>query len=128
MYRCFDAYNEWLAQWCAQGRGRLNGVAILPTVYQPEATADYIDHLKDLGFRTMMLPNFPRGVDYSSPDMAPMWTRAPFRSSGIACDVDRSAPALPPNGLGRARFPAKPEQKAGLSVETGLGPTFRSTL
>jgi predicted TIM-barrel fold metal-dependent hydrolase len=81
MFRCFDAYNEWLADWCRQGRGRLHGVAILPTVYRPEATADYLAHLQDLGFRTMMLPNFPRDADYAGPEMSPLWSA--IESSGL---------------------------------------------
>ena len=45
--RCTTAYNEFLADFCARSGGRLTGVAILPTVYQPEASADYLAHLPD---------------------------------------------------------------------------------
>jgi len=48
--RCFTLYNEWLADFCRRSNGRLHGVAVLPTVYEPEATADYLVHLKSLGF------------------------------------------------------------------------------
>jgi predicted TIM-barrel fold metal-dependent hydrolase len=100
MYRCFDAYNEWLAHWCAQAGGRLHGVAILPTVYQPEATGDYIDHLKDLGFRTMMLPNFPRDVDYSTPALSPLW--AAIEASGLPVNfhISEAPDDNGPGGLG----------------------------
>ncbi len=100
MYRCFDAYNEWLAQWCAQGRGRLYGVAILPTVYRPEATGDYIAHLKDLGFRTMMLPNFPRGVDYAGPEMAPLWSAIEASGLPLNFHISEAPDDNGPGGLG----------------------------
>src|SRR5262249_233708 len=37
--RCYDAYNEWLAELQARAPGRIYGVAVLPTMYRPEATA-----------------------------------------------------------------------------------------
>lgn len=71
---CFDAYNTWLAHTCDAANGRLIGVPILSTVTRPERTGAAIDRLKDLGFSTMMLPNYPRGVDYGEADMDPLWS------------------------------------------------------
>lgn len=73
MVRCFDIYNEWLSQWCAQAPDRLYGIGILPTIFQPEATRDYIQKLKHLGFRAMEIPSSPRNVFYNSSGMAPLW-------------------------------------------------------
>src|SRR6266851_1895018 len=42
MVRSIDVYNEWLAGWCAAAPDRLYGIAILPTIFEPEATRDYI--------------------------------------------------------------------------------------
>ncbi|HTJ63507.1 MAG TPA: hypothetical protein VL899_06825, partial [Alphaproteobacteria bacterium] len=49
--RCFTLYNEWLADFCRRSNGRLHGVAVLPTVYEPAETTDCLAHLKSLGFR-----------------------------------------------------------------------------
>jgi predicted TIM-barrel fold metal-dependent hydrolase len=72
--RCFTAYNEFLADFCAKSGGRLAGVAVLPTVYEPEASAEYLAHLKALGFRLFMMPGALRGRSYTAPEMIPLWT------------------------------------------------------
>jgi predicted TIM-barrel fold metal-dependent hydrolase len=78
---CFDAYNSWLAEQCRQSQGHLVGVPILSTVHRPERTPDAIDRLRELGFHTMMLPNYPRGAAYGTPDMAPLF--AAIEASGL---------------------------------------------
>ncbi|MFO0690292.1 MAG: amidohydrolase family protein [Myxococcota bacterium] len=78
---CLDAYNDWLAAQCAKSGGRIVGVPILPTVYRPERTADAIARLRDQGFRTMMLPNYPRNVRYGEEAMRPLW--AAIEASGL---------------------------------------------
>jgi predicted TIM-barrel fold metal-dependent hydrolase len=80
MVRCFDVYNEWLSGWCA-GSDRLYGIGILPTIFQPEATRDYIAKLKGWGFRAMEIPSAPRNVYYNSSSMEPMWSA--IEESGI---------------------------------------------
>ena len=70
---CIDAYNEWLSEWQSRSPHRLHGVAILPTMYRPEATADYVAKLKDLGFVSMQLPSYPHDVRYNASAMEPMW-------------------------------------------------------
>ena len=43
MYACIDVYNEYLAEWCQYDPDRLFGITILPTIFDPDRTADYID-------------------------------------------------------------------------------------
>ena len=81
---CFDAYNSWLAAQCSRSGGRLVGVPILSTVHRPERTADAIARLRELGFRTMLLPNYPRDVRYGERDMAPLWSAV--EASGLPLD------------------------------------------
>jgi predicted TIM-barrel fold metal-dependent hydrolase len=100
MFRCFDSYNRWLAQWCSMGNGRLYGVPVLPTVYRPDATADYIDQLKDLGFRTVMLPNNPRDVHYAGADMAPMWSAIEASGLPVNFHISEAPDDNGPGGLG----------------------------
>lgn len=74
---CFRAYNQHLAEVCA-AEPRLHGVGILKW-WDPEATADAIAELRDLGFRTMMVPIEPGAyadgeqIRYQDPRMDPFW-------------------------------------------------------
>ena len=70
---CMDAYNEWLAEYLRPHGQRLIGIPVLPTYLKPEATADYMQKLKQLGFRGVQLPCAPRGVRYNSRALDPMW-------------------------------------------------------
>ncbi len=81
---CFDAYNSWLAAQCRASDGRLVGVPVLSTVHRPERTAEAIARLRELGFRTMMLPNYPREVRYGAPEAEPLW--AAIEASGLPLD------------------------------------------
>jgi predicted TIM-barrel fold metal-dependent hydrolase len=78
---CFDAYNSWLAEQCRASGGRLLGVPVLSTVHRPERTADAIARLRDLGFVTMMVPNYPRDVRYGAAGSEPLW--AAIEDSGL---------------------------------------------
>ena len=71
--RCIDVYNEWMAEWRMAAPDRLYPVAYLPTFYKPEMTADYLQKLKDLGFKAVQIPMNPRGVRYNSSELDPMW-------------------------------------------------------
>jgi predicted TIM-barrel fold metal-dependent hydrolase len=79
--RCYDAYNEWLAELQAQAPNRIYGVAVLPTMYRPETTAAYCRKLADLGFVAMQLPSHPRDVRYNASAMEPLWDA--IEESGI---------------------------------------------
>jgi predicted TIM-barrel fold metal-dependent hydrolase len=98
--RCINAYNEWLAGFCGRSGGRLVGVPILPTVYQPEATADYAAHLKALGFRLLTMPNAIRGTTYPAPEMTPLWSA--IEESGLiaAFHTSETPESNGPGGLG----------------------------
>jgi len=73
MFHALDAYNEWLAEWCARAPNRLFGIAILPTVFAPDRTRDYLAKLKQLNFRAIQLPMAASDVAYNMPNMEPMW-------------------------------------------------------
>ena len=98
--RCFTLYNEWLADFCGRSNGRLQGVAVLPTVYEPEATADYLAHLKSLGFGIFMMPGALRGTAYGNPAMEPLW--AAIEESGLvaAFHTSETPEDNGPGGLG----------------------------
>lgn len=71
--RCMDVYNEWLGEYCAAHRDRLVGVGILPTIFEPEKTADYIAKLKGWGLKAMEIPSAPKNVPYNATSMEPFW-------------------------------------------------------
>ncbi len=71
--RCMDAYNEWLAEYCAAAPDRLIGVGILPTIYNPEASRDYLQKLKQMGIKALEIPSAPKNVPYNSSKMEPLW-------------------------------------------------------
>ena len=71
--RCMDVFNEWLADWKQAAPNRLYPVAYLPTFFKPEMTADYLQKLKQLGFKAIEIPLNPKGIRYNSSDMDPMW-------------------------------------------------------
>lgn len=68
-----DAYNEWLAEWCANSPDRFVGVPILPSIREPLEARAYVEKLKGLGFRALMLPSYPKDVRYNASAMEPMW-------------------------------------------------------
>jgi predicted TIM-barrel fold metal-dependent hydrolase len=98
--RCINAYNEWLAGFCARSKGRLVGVAILPTVYQPEASSDYLAHLKALGFRLFMMPGALRGASYGGPEMTTLWSAIEDSGLVAAFHTSETPENNLPGGLG----------------------------
>jgi len=98
---CFTAYNEFLADFCARSGGRLAGVAVLPTIYQPGATAEYLDHLKGLGFRLVQLPGALKGgASYGAPEMAPLWSAIEESGMVAAIHTSETPENNGPGGLG----------------------------
>jgi len=99
MFTCLNSYNEWLAHGVPRRMGA-HGVPILPTVYRPQATAEYIAHLKALGFKTMMLPNYPRDVRYADAEMEPMWNAIEESGLPLNFHISEAPDDNGPGGLG----------------------------
>lgn len=72
-WACMDVYNDWLSELTRPHADRLIGVGILPTFHRPEATADYLQKMKALGYKSIQMPAFPRGIRYNSRSMDPLW-------------------------------------------------------
>ena len=72
------AYNQALAEFCAQAPDRLHGVAIL-NWWDPAQTRDALAEIKELGFKTVMVPiqpgKFTDGapISYHDKRMDPFW-------------------------------------------------------
>lgn len=80
-WACVDVYNEWLAEYLAPYKDRMAGVAICPAFHKPEAARDYMQKLKDLGYRAVQMPHSPKGVRWNSKEMYPLW--AAIEESGM---------------------------------------------
>jgi predicted TIM-barrel fold metal-dependent hydrolase len=69
---CIAAYNDWLVEYCAGGRGRLVGLAMIPTVDVDAAVAE-IERAHGAGLRGAMIPGRPPEGHYAEARFDPMW-------------------------------------------------------
>ena len=73
---CVRAYNEWLADFCAEGSGRLIGQTIIPTTGVADAVAELrwgLDH----GMKGALVAAYPNGTyDDPGPANDPFWDLA----------------------------------------------------
>ncbi|HUV10957.1 MAG TPA: amidohydrolase family protein, partial [Acidimicrobiia bacterium] len=72
---CFDAYNRWLAEWCARAPDRLLGVG-QSAMRSPEDGIADLASIRDLGLRGVMLPGVPAVEDYDHPAYDDFWESA----------------------------------------------------
>ncbi|MAG32341.1 MAG: amidohydrolase [Deltaproteobacteria bacterium] len=72
---CFEAYNRWLAEFCATDPKRLIGIgpAALPS---PEEGVRELEEIKRQGFKGVMLCGDPAFDDYDQPSYDPIWQAA----------------------------------------------------
>lgn len=77
-HACFDAYNQWLAEFCAAAPDRLIGIGQTALRSVEEGVAD-LERIKSLGLRGVMLPGFAAchgEGDYDDPRWDPLWQAA----------------------------------------------------
>ena len=72
---CFDAYNRWIAEYCAVNPVRLLGCG-QTAMRTPEEGAQDLHAIKALGLRGVMMPGNPAQEDYDSPIYNPVWEAA----------------------------------------------------
>lgn len=63
---CMDAYNLWLAEYCAAYPDRLIGLG-QTAIRTPEDGVKDLERIKQLGFKGVMLPGKPGVADYNDP-------------------------------------------------------------
>jgi predicted TIM-barrel fold metal-dependent hydrolase len=63
---CMDAYNLWLAEFCAPCPARLIGLGQAAVRTPADGIAD-MERIKQLGFKGVMLPGRPGMADYNDP-------------------------------------------------------------
>src|ERR1700687_2979807 len=69
---CFDAYNIWIAEYCAAHPDRLIGLGQTAMRSVEEGIADG-RKMKEMGLRGVMMPGNPQLSDYHDPIYAPFW-------------------------------------------------------
>jgi predicted TIM-barrel fold metal-dependent hydrolase len=72
---CFDAYNRWLAAYCAPAPARLLGVGQTAMRTPAEGISD-LEAIKALGLRGVMMPGQPAVEDYDSTAYDEFWEAA----------------------------------------------------
>jgi predicted TIM-barrel fold metal-dependent hydrolase len=72
---CFDAYNRWIAEFCATAPARLLGVGQTAMRSPSEGIRD-LESIRDLGLRGVMMPQDPAVEDYDSPVYDDFWRAA----------------------------------------------------
>lgn len=72
---CFDAYNRWLAEYCAAAPDRLFGCGQTALRSVEEGIED-LRAIAQLGLRGVMLPGNPAVSDYHDPVYDPFWEAA----------------------------------------------------
>lgn len=69
---CIRAYNDWMVEFCAAGKGRLVGLAMIPTI-DPGAAVEEIERAAELGLRGAMVPGAPSDGHYAEERFDAMW-------------------------------------------------------
>ena len=72
---CFDAYNRWIANYCAEYPERLLGCG-QTTMRSPEEGIEELKAIKSMGLRGVMMPGNPQQEDYDSPIYDDFWEAA----------------------------------------------------
>jgi uncharacterized protein len=72
---CFDAYNQWIAEYCSYDPVRLLGIGQTAMRSPEEGVAD-LEAIAAAGLRGVMMPGMPAVEDYDSPLYDPLWRAA----------------------------------------------------
>ncbi len=72
---CMDAYNRWIAEYCAHDPQRLLGCG-QTALRSPEAAVQDLKEIKALGLPGVMVSGNPQGEDFDSPIWDPFWEAA----------------------------------------------------
>ena len=77
-HACFEAYNEWIAEFVSVAPDRLIGLG-QTALRSVEEGIEQLAHMKELGLKGVMLPGFPAHAedgDYDDPRWDPFWRAA----------------------------------------------------
>jgi predicted TIM-barrel fold metal-dependent hydrolase len=98
---CVRAYNEWLAEFCAGGEGRLVGMAVLPATGVEAAIAE-LECALEHGHRGVLLSAFPSGGIDPHPDDDQFWAAVATTGVPVAVHIG-SFSRMQPNPVAKSR-------------------------
>lgn len=92
---CCHGYNEWIADMCRDGRGKLAAVGIVP-LQSAEAAAKEVEHIARLGLKgACFRPERYKGLALYDESLKPFWERV--AGNGLFAAVHGSFGALMPS-------------------------------
>ena len=105
------AYNDWLAEYCAQAPDQLFGLAKLPATSVADAQAELRRAVTELGFRGAILDAWPSGaVAGGRPEDDPFWETVNELGVPISFHYGIGAqPTTPPTGIAPGMKPPMAE-------------------
>ena len=74
-FALYRAYNDWLADFCAQAPGRLFGIGFLP-IFEIEGAVAELERIKEIGLVGAVLPTTQNIHPYGEPYWDPIWEAA----------------------------------------------------
>jgi uncharacterized protein len=74
-HACFEAYNRWLQEYCAEAPDRLFGMAQIAMRSIKDGIME-LEAAKEMGFRGVMMPSEPQHADYDHTDYDPFYETA----------------------------------------------------
>jgi predicted TIM-barrel fold metal-dependent hydrolase len=83
---CIQAFNDWIAEFCATNRDRLIGLAVLPT-HDPQAAIRELERVSRLGLRGAMFECTGATLPVYDPAWDPLWAIAAERSIPISFHI-----------------------------------------
>ena len=101
----FGAYNERIAEICAQAPGRLYPVMV-PGYWEPESAAESVARGVELGARCLMVPIKPgkfadgRTIQYNHGRMDPLWAAIEASGLPLAFHIGEAIPTAEPGAVG----------------------------
>ena len=91
---CVRAYNEWQLEFCAGGKGRLFGHAVMPATGVADCLAE-LDWALERGYRGVLVSTFPSGRVEPSRDDDPFWVRIEEAGVPVALHIGSFHPDGP---------------------------------
>jgi predicted TIM-barrel fold metal-dependent hydrolase len=83
---CVRAYNQWLVEFCAEGRGRLFGHAVMPATGVVDSVRE-LEWALRAGYRGVLISTFASGAVEPSADDDPFWARAEEAGVAVALHI-----------------------------------------
>jgi predicted TIM-barrel fold metal-dependent hydrolase len=103
----FATYNDWLAEFCNAGEGRLVGVALISGSDIPEAVRE-VERAARLGLRGVMIQGDNPAIPYGNPRYDPLWAACEAHRMPVSFHSLTAAQSTERRDIGLAGYLAVP--------------------